>query len=791
MIDEVVGFSEQLTPVALIGAGGIGKTSIILTVLHDDRIKQRFGDNRWFIRCDQFPPSHAYLLRRLSKVIGAGTKNPKDLTSLRQYLSSREMLIVLDNAESILDPQGANAQEIYSVVDELTRFSNICLCITSRISTIPPGCETLEIPTLSIEAASDTFYRIYKHHGRSDLINDILEALDFHPLSITLLATVAQQNKWDANRMTREWKRQRTGVLRAQHSGSLAATVEISLASSMFQELGPDARELLGVIAFFPHGVDEKNIEWLFPTISDGPAVFDSFCILSLTYRGNGFIMMLAPLRDYLCLRDPQSSPLLVTTKECYFARLLAVDVHPDKPFFEESRWIMSEDVNVEHLLDTFMSIDASLENVWKASEAFMDHIIWHKPRFVMLGPKIEALPDDHPSKAQCIRNLSWSFHSIGNWVEHKRLLNHSLKLWKVWGNDREVAETLCYLSEANRLMNLYKDGIQDGKNASEIFERLGDKSRQAECLICLAYVLRDDKQLDAAEKTASRAIDLLPEKGQRFLACDGHRALGNIHQSKGDTKKAIHHFRVALEIGSPLNYHTVLFWIHYSLAELFFEQGRFDDAHAHVERAKSHAANNQYQHLLGRALLLRARFLDQRHSLEEAKSEALHALEVFESLGAADDAEETREFLEEIDLELFTPAESTSNGKLLEKNSTCLVLTSVRTRSQNGGGGRVDTCLESFSSTSRQYLPRPSTPSPVAFINTVTHPHTSPLLSPQQRCPLLHPPHPTTHHSISVNPLLSLFDLHAMLSPRLSCYLPFYICISRRCSVTIHVLIW
>ena len=643
LIEKVVGLAESLQPIALIGPGGIGKTSVALAVLHSDPIKLRFGDNRRFVRCDQFSASRANFLNRLSKVIGAGVENPEDLTPLRPTLSSNEMLIILDNAESILDPQGTDGREIYGLVEELSQLDNVCLCITSRITTIPPDCEYLAVPALSMDAAHSTFYRIYNNDEKSGLIDEILKQLDFHPLSVTLLATVARQNQWDNSRLVEEWRRYQTSMLQTEHNNSLAVTIELSLASPMFQQLGPDARGLLGVVAFFPQGIDEKNLDWLFPTISNGKAAFDKFCILSLTYRSRGFITMLAPLRDYLCPKDPNASIHLSATKAHYIARL-SVFVDPGRPGFEEARWITSEDVNVEYLLDVFSSADPNSEGIWDSCDSFMRHLYWHKPRQTVLGAKIEQLLDDHPYKPRGLFRVAELFQALGKREEEKRFYVYSLKLQRerkdldVW-----VASTLQRLADTNRLLGLLEEGMQQAKEASVIFERLGRAAEQADCLTTLAELLLRDKQLIAAEESTIRSIELLG-KDQEFKLCTSHRVLGNIYSSQGERGKAIHHLNIALGIAGAFNWQGELFWTHDSLARLFLQEGEFDNAHTHVEQAKEYAMKNKYH--LGRAMEMHAHIWYKQGRHEEAASETSGAIEIFGELGAANDLARCTTFL-------------------------------------------------------------------------------------------------------------------------------------------------
>jgi len=654
LIEKLVRLVDTLTPIALIGAGGIGKTSIALTILHHHHVKERFGDNRWFIRCDQFPATRTNFLRRLSKAIGAGVENPEDLTSLRPFLSSKEMLILLDNAESILDAEGTNAQEIYTVVEELTRFSNICLCITSRISTIPPHCESLDIPTLSMEAARDTLYSIYKNSERSNVVDIILGQLDFHPLSITLLATVAHQNGWNTSRLTKEWGKQRTDMLHTYHNGSLAAAIELSLSSPMFQELGPDARGLLGIVAFFPQGVDENNLDWLFPAISNREVIFDKFRVLSLTFRSNNFVTMLAPLRDYIYAKDPKSPPLLHAVKERYFSRL-SIDTNPDEPGFEGTRWITSEDANIEHLLDVFTSIDANSNDVWGACAGFMRHLCWHKRRPVALGPKIEGLPDDHPLKPRCLFELSRLYGVVFNHAECRRLLIHTLKLWRERGDDLWIAQTLRSLAHVNWQLDLVKEGVLQAEEISKIYERLNYTAERASSLQYLALLLAEDGQVDAAEETALRAIHLCSGEPSQSQICEHHHILSHICRSRGEVEAAINHLETSLGIISPLNWRDQQVSILRCLVRLLLAEERFDDAQFHLERLKPHVVHDPYGQ--GLAMLIQAGILCQQGRFQEARSEVLRIINECREIGVSlGFLEYCKEFLREVEGRMSKP---------------------------------------------------------------------------------------------------------------------------------------
>ena len=69
-----------------------------------------------------------------------------------------------------------------------------------------------------------------------------------------------------------------------------------------------------------------------------------------------------------------------------------------------------------------------------------------------------------------------------------EQLLTHALKVSREWGDNHNLAEMLRQLPRLYLDTGLYKKGIQEAKEASVIYARLGNMEGQVPCLIQLSW---------------------------------------------------------------------------------------------------------------------------------------------------------------------------------------------------------------------------------------------------------------------------------------------------------------
>jgi len=140
-VEQTVALVLHHKHVALIGSGGIGKTSISKTVLNDPAILDYFGDDRRFVGCDGFAVSLEAFILRCAQVVGAIITSNNPLSTLMTFLTSRTapLLIVLDSAESVLDTGGNESQaEIMATIEEFAS----CKYVSSSLQPGPPSFPT-------------------------------------------------------------------------------------------------------------------------------------------------------------------------------------------------------------------------------------------------------------------------------------------------------------------------------------------------------------------------------------------------------------------------------------------------------------------------------------------------------------------------------------------------------------------------------------------------------------------------------------------------------------------------
>jgi predicted ATPase len=121
-------FRTQVPRIAILGAGGMGKTSLSRAVLHHPELISRYDQHRIFVPCDTVSNSI-----QLAGVIGAhiGLKPGSDLTRLviGHFSNGPPTLLVLDNVETIWEPAESRA-DVEKLLCHLTEIEHLAVIVS-------------------------------------------------------------------------------------------------------------------------------------------------------------------------------------------------------------------------------------------------------------------------------------------------------------------------------------------------------------------------------------------------------------------------------------------------------------------------------------------------------------------------------------------------------------------------------------------------------------------------------------------------------------------------------------
>ncbi|KAG6830673.1 hypothetical protein H0H92_015400 [Tricholoma furcatifolium] len=219
----------------------------------------------------------------------------------------------------------------------------------------------------------------------------LLSSVDFHPLSINLLAQAAVQNEWSPQDLVAAWDCQRSLLLEGGDGKiqSIAVTIETSINSPSVVRLGNTIRHLLDVIAYLPQGLNKRRLMAIFPDGNDIEVCTDVLCKHSLAYLNGDFITLLAPIRLYFAKRytdNISDNPLLKKVQRYY------------KDHYRYSPVIRTDHINMEHVFAHLVNEPEEMIDVLRMIGKFVHTLIDNEPHPTSLLPVIMALD---PSQAR------------------------------------------------------------------------------------------------------------------------------------------------------------------------------------------------------------------------------------------------------------------------------------------------------------------------------------------------------------------------------------------------------
>ncbi|KAF8171341.1 hypothetical protein K438DRAFT_1852612 [Mycena galopus ATCC 62051] len=320
--------NQQPPRIAILGGGGMGKTSLARAVLHHPDTSSKF-EHRFFVSAEAATTSV-----ELAALIGlhVGLKPGNDLTKpVVQYFSrNRSCLLILDNLETVWEPihSRAGVEEFLCL---LTSLEHLALIITMRGAERPAKVAwthpfLLPLQPLSNDAARQTFIEITDNSNTLEEMEQLLGFTDNMPLAVDLIAHLVDYEGFSS--VLLRWKTEKTSLLSVGFDRQSSVDESISL-SLLSPRITSDSKELLSLLSILPNGLSEAELVQGKLGISDILTCKAALLATSLAYIDkNQRLVLLMPIREYVQQFLPPSQSCIQPIHNYFHALLLLYKKH-------------------------------------------------------------------------------------------------------------------------------------------------------------------------------------------------------------------------------------------------------------------------------------------------------------------------------------------------------------------------------------------------------------------------------------------------------------------------------
>ncbi|KAJ7349970.1 hypothetical protein DFH08DRAFT_935806 [Mycena albidolilacea] len=322
-VETIMKMLNQESPrIAILGGGGMGKTSLAKAILHYPQTLENF-QHRFFVSAEAATTSN-----ELAALIGlhVGLNPGTDLTRpVVQYLSQKpSCLLILDNLETVWEPMQSRGG-IEEFLSLLTEVKHLALLITMRGAERPSKVHwthpfLLPLQPLSVEAAQQTFMDITDDAYIKEDMEKILQFTDNIPLAVDLISHLSDYE--GLSNVLARWETEKTSLMTVGYDQKSNLDISISLSLSS-PRITSESKELLSLLSILPDGLsDGELVQYKLP-IRNILSCKTALLATSLAYQdSNRRLRSLMPTREHVQKFLPPSLALVQHLRNQFYTLL-------------------------------------------------------------------------------------------------------------------------------------------------------------------------------------------------------------------------------------------------------------------------------------------------------------------------------------------------------------------------------------------------------------------------------------------------------------------------------------